>query len=74
MTRHRCVLNDSNGFSCNVCENRLERAEMEFDRDYLPKLSALLKEMRLCRGAQDRIEDELLEAYVNARMEDGDAE
>ena len=72
MTSHRCVLNDSNGFSCNVCENRLERAEMEFDRDYLPKLRALLKEMRLCRGAQDRIEETVLDAYVEARMEDGD--
>ncbi len=72
MTRHRCVLNDSNGFSCNVCENRRERAEMEFDRDYLPKLRALLKEMRLLPGTHGRFEDKLLDYYVEARMEDGD--
>ena len=72
MTRHRCVLNDSNGFVCDVCETRRERAVTEFDRDYLPKLRALLKEMRLCRGAQDRIEETVLDAYVEARMEDGD--
>ena len=72
MTRHRCVLNDSNGFVCDVCDRKRERAVTEFDRDYLPNLRALLKEMRLCRGAQDRIEETVLDAYVEARMEDGD--
>lgn len=70
MTRHRCVLNDSNGFSCNVCENRLERAEMEFDRDYLPKLVDSLNDLRLPLAARDRFLDELLTAYVDARMEE----
>ena len=70
MTRHTCQLNESNGFVCEPCDQKRERAVTEFDREHLPNLRALLKDMRLCRGAQDRIEDELLEAYVNARMEE----
>ena len=74
MTRHRCVLTDSNGFSCDVCETRREGFVTEFDSDYLPKLRALLKEMRLLPGTHGRFEDKLLDYYVEARMEDGDAE
>lgn len=72
MTRHRCVLNDSNGFVCDVCDRKREKAMMDFDADYLPKLRALLKEMRLLPGTHGRFEDKLLDYYVEARMEDGD--
>lgn len=70
MTRHRCVLNDSNGFSCDVCDRKREKAMMDFDADYLPVLRMLLKDMRLRPVAQNRFEDTLLDAYVEARMEE----
>ena len=70
MTRHRCVLNDSNGFVCDVCETRRERAVTEFDRDYLPKLRALLKDMRLSEVTREHHEENLLDAYLEARMEE----
>ena len=70
MTRHTCQLNDSNGFVCGPCERKRERAVTEFDREHLPKLRVLLKVMRLHHATRDRFLDDLLDAYVDARMEE----
>lgn len=70
MTRHRCVLNESNGFVCGPCDRKHEGIVMEFDRDHLPKLRVLLKDMRLPDAIRDRFLNELLTAYVDARMEE----
>lgn len=72
MTRHTCQLNDSNGFVCGPCDRKRERFTTEFIHDYTPKLRFLLNDLRLHPATRDLFMDNLLDAYVDARMEDGD--
>lgn len=74
MTRHTCQLNEDNGFICDVCDRKRERAVTDFDRWFRHDLSDTFRDMRLPEATRDCFLDELLDAYVDARMEDGDEE